>query len=89
MRSCSSLEMRNRLLYWLEFWNGGTSLVNLDAPTHAGSAENLESLNSDRRHQLGCGDVSAIAVDWWTRRFEEEARRIDMAFAAAVGWEIS
>jgi dTDP-glucose 4,6-dehydratase len=45
----------NFVLQW--FRNGGTSLVNLDALTYAGNAENLESLKSDRRHQLVCGDI--------------------------------
>ena len=45
----------NFVLQW--FRNGGPSLVNLDALTYAGNAENLESLKSDQRHQLVCGDI--------------------------------
>jgi dTDP-glucose 4,6-dehydratase len=45
----------NFVLQW--FRNGGSSLVNLDALTYAGNAENLESLKSDRRHQLVCGNI--------------------------------
>ncbi len=45
----------NFVLQW--FKNGGSSLVNLDALTYAGNAENLEPLKDDRRHQLVRGDI--------------------------------
>jgi dTDP-glucose 4,6-dehydratase len=45
----------NFVLQWFE--NGGSPLVNLDALTYAGNAENLESLKNDRRHQLVRGDI--------------------------------
>jgi dTDP-glucose 4,6-dehydratase len=45
----------NFVLEW--FKNAGTALVNLDALTYAGNAENLEPLKSDRRHQLVRADI--------------------------------
>jgi dTDP-glucose 4,6-dehydratase len=45
----------NFVLQW--FKNAATPLLNLDALTYAGNAENLESLKSDRRHQLVRGDI--------------------------------
>ena len=45
----------NFVLQW--FKNDGAPLVNLDAFTYAGNAENLESLKSDQRHRLVCGDI--------------------------------
>jgi len=45
----------NFVLQW--FKNAATGLLNLDALTYAGNAENLESLKSERRHDLVCGDI--------------------------------
>jgi dTDP-glucose 4,6-dehydratase len=45
----------NFVLEW--FKSDGASLVNLDAFTYAGNAENLQSLKSDQRHRLVCGDI--------------------------------
>src|ERR1039458_9119775 len=45
----------NFVLQW--FKNAGMALVNLDALTYAGNAENLEPLKSDRRHQLVRADI--------------------------------
>jgi dTDP-glucose 4,6-dehydratase len=45
----------NFLLRW--FKNGGTSLVNLDALTYAGNAENLDSLKRDERHVFAQADI--------------------------------
>ncbi|MGO9436394.1 MAG: dTDP-glucose 4,6-dehydratase [Terracidiphilus sp.] len=45
----------NFVLRWLE--KAGTAVVNLDALTYAGNAENLESVRSDQRHQFVRGDI--------------------------------
>ena len=45
----------NFVLQWIE--KAGTPLVNLDALTYAGNAENLESLKGDARHHFVRGDI--------------------------------
>ncbi len=45
----------NFVLQWLQ--SEGTPVVNLDALTYAGNAENLDSLKSDRRHAFVRGDI--------------------------------
>lgn len=53
----------NFVLQWIE--KAGTPLVNLDALTYAGNAENLESLKSDARHHFvrgNIGDAEQVAT---------------------------
>jgi dTDP-glucose 4,6-dehydratase len=45
----------NFVLQWLK--HAGTSVVNLDALTYAGNAENLDSLKNDSRHIFVRGDI--------------------------------
>jgi dTDP-glucose 4,6-dehydratase len=45
----------NFVLQWIE--KAGTPLVNLDALTYAGNAENLDSLKTDSRHRFAQGDI--------------------------------
>jgi len=45
----------NFVLQWIE--KAGTPLVNLDALTYAGNAENLDSLKNDLRHHFAQGDI--------------------------------
>ena len=45
----------NFVLQWLK--GPGTAVLNLDALTYAGNAENLESVKNDQRHRFVCGDI--------------------------------
>ncbi|MGA7109709.1 MAG: dTDP-glucose 4,6-dehydratase [Terracidiphilus sp.] len=66
------------VLQWLA--NVGTPLVNLDALTYAGNAENLDSLKSDSRYRLAHADI--CDADRVAELFREHRPKAIVHFAA-------
>ncbi|MDP1673150.1 MAG: GDP-mannose 4,6-dehydratase, partial [Burkholderiales bacterium] len=62
----------NFILEWMR--RGDEAVVNLDALTYAGNADNLASLQGDARYDFVCGDIKdRKLVDRLLRRYAPRA----------------